>query len=114
MKIKKQYIEAVLLTIHTFNSETGAPIHGLLWENITLGTKRKLQNISKQLRPHSEQFKSDLIEVKEAPEDKRPEEIEILINEEVEISAEHISLAEIEAIQTDKNYSFEIIEMIAK
>lgn len=113
MKIKKKHIDGVLRTIHSFNGETGAPVAGLLWENITLGTKRRLQKISKELTKALQEYNNELEEVENLEGDKRVEELKILQEEEVEISAEQVQMSQIESIQTDKNYDFEMIELIA-
>lgn len=113
MKIKKKDIEGVLRTIHTYNGETGAPIGGLLWENISLGIKRRLQKISKELTKAIQELRNDLYEIEKLEQEKRAAETEILMNEEIEISAEPVQLSQIESIQTTKNYDFEMIELIA-
>ena len=113
MRIKKKHIEGILMTIHTYNVNTGTPIAGLLWENISLGTKRRLQKISKELHVHLEELKTNLSELEGLEDDKKASELEILLSEEVEISSEPIMMSQIESIQTDKNYDFEMIELIA-
>lgn len=113
MKIKKKDISGVLLLIHSFDSTTGAPVAGLLWENISLGTKRRLQKISKELIKAIEEYKNELAEVEKVEESKRAEELKILQEEEVDISAEPIQMSVIEGIETTKNYDFQMIEIIA-
>ena len=108
--MRKDKIFGCLLHISSFDSKTQQPISGLLFENITLGTKRKLQKIHKELIGFYTEYQEDL---KEATE-KGPEEVAILNAEEVTLTSEPVSLSMIEAIQTDKNYDFEIIELFAK
>lgn len=108
--MRKDKIFSCLLHISSFDTKTDLPISGLLFENITLGTKRKLQKIQKELMGFYAEYQEHL---KEATE-KGPEEVAILNAEEVTLTSETVSMAMIEAIQTDKNYDFDIIELFAK
>ena len=112
------------------------PVSGLLYENITLGLKRRLQKIRVSVMEHLQQLQADQKEIEQKfpivkPEKdqeltaeqkaqneenlkKRKEELEILMNEEVKIDKEKASLSMIEAIQTDNNYDWEIIELFAE
>jgi hypothetical protein len=116
IKLKKSELEQALLQIASFNPETKEMSGGLLTENITLGTKRRLQKIHKALIPIFQEFIKDLDEVKkEAGEDKEKlnKEIEELINEEISIDAEQVSLSLIENISSEANYNFDVIEKLA-
>jgi HEAT repeat protein len=116
MVIKKRFILPILLTIHSYNKDTGAPLSGLLFENISLGLKRRLQKISKELLDHDKQVKEDATEVLTKFKDKPEIEAEMntLLDEDITLLSEPVSMAMIETIQTDKNYDFELIEMIAQ
>lgn len=109
IEIQKDKIEAVLLTISSFNSKTGQPVSGLLFEDISLGTKRKLQKISKWLISELTQLKQDYEEAKDSPED-----VSELLAESVKSDLEHVSLEVMEQIKTSNNYDFDLIELIAK
>jgi hypothetical protein len=115
INLQKFELEQALLTISTFNDK-GELIAGLLKENISLGTKRKLQKIHKKIYTVYLELLEDYKETKEKLEDK-PEELEKelkeLLNESVKIDAEMASLASIESISTASNYNFDIIEKIA-
>jgi hypothetical protein len=115
MRIKKSHIRAILLTLLSFNEKTGQPYSGLLLENLGLGVKRKLQKIRNELLAHEAELKADESEiVKIEDEEQRNKEAEELYNEEITLLSEPAMISEIEKIQTDKNYDFELIEMIAK
>lgn len=120
MEIKNKYINAVLLTLLFYRD--GQEAGGLLTENLSLGVKRKLQKIRKELLPHLEEFEKDgkqilsAFEGKDTPEDiaNKKKEVDELNEEVVKLTCDHALLSEIEKIETDKNYDFDMIEMIAK
>lgn len=110
IEIRKDKAEAVLLTISGVIPKTGEMV-GLLAEDITLGTKRRLQKIHKAIYPELLQYKQhDLPEATE----KGQGEVDILNAEVIKIDVEPVSMAMIEAIKTANNYDFELIELIAK
>ena len=107
MKIKKGHINQILLTILTYKD--GKEDSGLLLESIPLSLKRRLSKIRIDLLKQSEEIQKDFNEVKD-----KPEEVEILMNEEFELNHEPVSLEMIESITSETNYNFDIIEMFAK
>lgn len=107
MKIKKGHINAILLTLLTY--QEGKEYSGLLLENIPLSLKRRLSKIRIDLLKHSEEIQKDFDEVKD-----KKEEIEILMNEEIELNHDFVSLEMIEGITSEVNYNFEVIELFAK
>lgn len=116
IKLKKQELEPVLLTISIYNKDTGELIGGLLKESITLGTKRKLQKIHKNTYEVYKEFLEDVKKVQEeCKEDKEKlqKELKELIEESVEIDVDPAQLVLIESISTNANYNFEIIEKFA-
>ena len=63
MKIKKGFIQGVLLTILTYKD--GKEHSGLLLENIPLSLKRRLSKIRVDLIKESQEIQKDYEEVKE-------------------------------------------------
>lgn len=117
MKIKKRYINDILLQIHTFEIETGKPISGLLTENIGMGLRRKLQKIRKELLAANQEVIEQVNELKERFKDDEPkllEEFTTLSEEEVTLNADYAMLSEIDKIESATNYNSELIEMIAR
>jgi hypothetical protein len=116
MKIKKSELESILLTISTYNAETQQLVGGLLKEELTLGTKRKLQKIHKALLALYQELVVDIKEIRDVcgeDKSKYEKEAKILLEEEIEISVEPVLLSAIENISTSANYNFELIEKIA-
>lgn len=111
MEIEKRYIEPILLQLEAYDVKTGKP-YGLLFENISLGLRRKLQKINKWLLQEYRTFMEELKEAK-AAEDSSVE-VEKLLAETVKSDLDYALIAEIDKIQTDKNYKGELIEMIAQ
>jgi phage terminase Nu1 subunit (DNA packaging protein) len=107
MKIKKGHINAILLTLLTY--QEGKEYSGLLLENIPLSLKRRLSKIRVDLLKQSEELQKDFDEVKD-----KKEEIETLMNEEIELNHDFVSLEMIEGITSEVNYNFEVIELFAK
>lgn len=106
MKIKKGYIKAIVLTL--LHYKNGKEL-GLLTENIPLSLKRRLQKIRVDLFKALEELEKDFKEV-EGKED----EIKTLMDEEITLNHDFVSLEMIENITSETNYDFEIIELIAK
>lgn len=126
LTFKNSELEQVLLHISTYNKETGKLIGGLLSENLTLGTKRKLQKIHKPTHKLFEEFIEDFKKVQEGcktgenekgepiyDQEKLKIEVQLLLDEEVKVDAEPIQLSQIEGISTENNYNFDIIEKFA-
>jgi len=111
------------------------PVSGILFEDISLGLKRRLQKIHRDLSTHYSEYVKDVNDLKnevfkedtskatkkskeqkeaeKALNDKFESELKILDSETVQINHEKVSLSIIEAIQTKHNYDFEVIELIA-
>lgn len=107
MKIKNSDVTTILLTLLCYKDQR--EFSGLLLENIPLSLKRRLQKIRKDLILKHEEITKDFEEVKD-----KPEEVQILLDEEFELNHEFVSLEMIEAINSNVNYDFDIIEKIAK
>jgi hypothetical protein len=120
IELKKSEIEATLLTICVYSlpkeNETQRMIGGLLSENLSLGTKRRLQKIHKLIVQEYKDFIEDFKKLNEECKDnkeKLEKEKKILLDEIVKLDIEPAQLSQIEAISTSNNYNFEIIEKIA-
>lgn len=116
MKIKKKFINPILLTLLSFDNSTQLPISGLLLEEMGLGCKRKAQKIRKELLTFAVELEDDGKEIIEKHKDdigEQEKELNILIDEEITLISDPMMLSEIEKIKTDKNYDFDLIEMIA-
>lgn len=115
--LEKSQLEEALMSIVSYSSpKEGEPqkiVGGLLQENLSLGTKRRLQKIHKKLveayKEYVEDIKSIREEYKEDPS-KAEEEFKILLKEEIKIDEERVKLENIEQVNTDKVYNFDIIE----
>jgi hypothetical protein len=116
MKIKNSEITPLLVTLVTYNKETGAMVGGLLSEKMSLGLRRRLQKIREALLAKHSELVKDMEEVnKQLPEgEERNGEMHKLLDEEVEVTFEPASLAMIEAIDTAANYDMALIEKIAQ
>lgn len=117
MKIKKLYINDILLQIHTFNAESQKPVSGLLEENIGMGLRRKLQKIRKELLTASAELQEQINELKDRFKDDHEQlnkEWLVLCEEEVTLNAEYAMISEIDKIESKTNYNSDLIEMIAR
>ena len=116
IELKKSELESTLLSISTYDVKTQELLRGLLKEDLTLGTKRKLQKIHKKVHVEYEEFIKDFkkleIECK-GDKEKFEKEVQELLNEVVKLDCEPISILLIENISTTTNYNFDIIEKIA-
>jgi len=117
MEIKKEFINPLLLTLASYDEKTGMPVAGILFEEISLGLKRKLQKIHKELLQHSSDLENDSKEIEKRLNGNVSEkeiEFKILIAEKVTLVSEPAMISEIEKIVTKVNYDFNLIEMITK
>jgi hypothetical protein len=117
IKIKKSDLEAVLLTIATYDPQTQKQIGGLLIESLSLGTKRKLQKIHQKAVDLYKEFVSDLKEIQETykeDNDTKLKELNVLLAEEISIDVEPFDISQLDNVITSNNYSFEILEKIGK
>jgi len=112
MEIKKRHIVPILLILSTYDEATQKPVSGLLFENIGMGLRRKLQKISKWLQGEYKEFQQEYKDAEKA--ENHEDEIKILLDEVVKSDLDYAMLSEIEKIDTKVNYDFELIEMIAK
>lgn len=115
IEVSKNDLYQILTTIASYDPVTQKPIHGLLYENVSLGLKRRLQKIHIALYKKYDELLNDIKEVEFVKEESdRIKEMEILLNEKIFIDEEKVSLKLIEDIKTDFNYNFELIEKIAQ
>lgn len=116
MKLLKSELESVLLLISSYDNTTKQLVSGLLSEELTLGTKRKIQKIHKAVLLVYQELVEDAKQVKTEcgdNEEKYNEELKTLLLEEVEIDVEPFLISAIENISTSTNYNFDLIEKIA-
>lgn len=130
LEFKKSELEQVLLSICAYSppkiGEVQKMINGLLIEDLTLGTKRKLQKIHKLTQELYKEFIEDFKKLQEVcktgetenkepiyNEEKLKKELQELLDEVVKVDAEPIQLSFIENVSTTNNYNFEIIEKFA-
>lgn len=114
MTIKKSQVVPLLSNIAMY-SKDGQMISGLLKEKITLGTKRRLQKIQKQLISEYEQLKKDVEQIKsECKSEDQEKEIQELMNEEINLNCEKISFSQIENLETESCYDFDLLEKICE
>lgn len=120
IELKKFELNPVLLQISTYKTNqdgTNTPVSGLLFENLSLREKRKLQKIHKKVYQEFQEFVKEYDELKDKLKDS-PEELEkemiILINEVVKVDIDKISLSAIEEISSSTPYNFDLIEKIAE
>lgn len=104
--LKKHQIEPLMIQISGITPH-GKEI-GLLHEKITLGAKRIIKNVLKELVKEYEQYKRDLDEAVKAGN----KEIEILNNEEIQIDNQRVDSKIIETIESETNYNFELLEKL--
>lgn len=115
MKLKKQELYPTLILLSAQTS--GGKLLGLLHEDISLGLKRRLQKLAKEVGTLYEEYLADSKEVQEKFKDdetKLKEELAILDSEEVSFQFEKVSIAMIESIKSENNYDFDLIEKFAE
>lgn len=113
---KKSELEPLLLIISSFDTETKKPVSGLLFEEITLGTRRKLQRIHKLIAEEYTKVVGECVDIKKTCGDnkeKLDKEFAELMNEEVKLDIDPISMNLIENISTKHNYNFDLIDKIS-
>lgn len=111
--LNKSDIEPVLITISVYNKETNELIGGLLKEDLTLGSKRKLQKIHKEVYKLYLELIKDVKQIKEVckdDEEKVKKELEELLKEQVKVDVEPLQFSFLENVSTKANYNFDIIE----
>lgn len=115
IKLENKDLEVVLLNISSYKD--GSLSGGLLLEELTLGTKRKIQKIHKAVHAKYIEFMGDRKELLEKLKDS-PEELEKefqeLLKEEISIDVQPFDFAQIENISTKNVYDFDVLEKIAK
>jgi hypothetical protein len=113
--IEKVNIESMLIQISgqmTINGETVKI--GLMNENAGLGLKRKLRKIQKELIDELQQFRMDLDEVEKIEDvEEKTKEKNRLMSETFALKSEPVMMSEIEKIESDFNYNWELLELIA-
>lgn len=115
MKIKKSKIVPILEVLLWFNPETKQPVSGLLTEKISMSLRRRLQRIRVDVLAEFKKLGLDEKELNESfTGEELSKEIAILLDEEIEINQEFVSLEQIEQIETSVNYDFGVIELIAR
>lgn len=107
--LKKSEIEKVLLIL---SATKDGKIIGLLHEKITLGTKRKLQKIFNCLLKEYELLQEHIKEC--AKSENKENELSELLEEIIKCDCDKISILNIETVETDSNYDFEMIEKISE
>lgn len=128
--LKNSELELTLFTISIYSSPKEGELQkltgGLLSENLSLGTKRRLQKIHKKILEAYNELVEEIKKIREAckigendknepifDQEKLNKEIQELLNEDVKLDIEPAQLSQIENISTSSNYNFEIIEKIA-
>lgn len=116
IELQKSELESVLLQIAAYSSETKQMVAGLLREEVTLRTKRRLQKIHNKVQLAYKELLTDVESLKkECGEDKEKlqKELEILLKEKVTIDEEKANMEDIEKITSSSVYDFNIIEKFA-
>jgi len=125
--LKKSELESLLLTISTYDKATNELKSGLLKENLTLGTKRKIQKIHKAAYAIFTELTENVKDIQKACEkeeknekgeptydfERLNKEYKILMDEEVKLDVDQFQISQLDDISTTSNYNFEIIEKIA-
>ena len=113
--LKKSQIEKLLVQIIAFDPKTQTPVAGLLTENTTLGTKRRLQKIHATLLEKYKEYSADIKKIEEECGDdmeRRASEVQVLNEEEIHIDAPRIDSKQLDSIVSENNYNFDILEKI--
>lgn len=114
IELTNKNLEQAMITIAGFDKD-GKVIAGLMTEKISLGLKRRLQKLHKELSPKYQEYLQDRAQIEtECKDEKKEAELKLLDEEAVKIDLEFLSLAMIEAIDTEAIYDFDVIEKFAK
>lgn len=106
--LEKNIIQDTLIQISGITPEKKNV--GLLHERIPLGAKRILKAIEKALYKEWLQYKSDLDEAEKIGQN----EVDVLNKETVNIEIQKVDMKIIEAIESETNYNFDLIEKISQ
>ena len=115
IEIKKSELEPLLLQISKYDPETKQLVAGLLKENITLGTKRILQQIHKRAFKVYQELPAQIKDIQtECGENKEKldKELKELFDEVVKIDVEKVKFSFLENVSSTENYNFDIIDKI--
>lgn len=112
LTFKKSELEQALFQISIYDKETNKLLAGLLSEELTLGTKRKLSKIHAKLNQSYQELILDYKELKDKCTDKvqLEKELKELLEETIQIDLEPIPFSMLENVPTSSNYNFDIIE----
>lgn len=112
LRLENSELESCLIQISLYDKDSGKLIGGLLGENLTMGTKRRLQKIHKVILGEFNEFLEDFKKLDEFKKDseKYKKEVEELLKESVEITFEPINFSSLENISTTANYNFDIVD----
>lgn len=135
MKFLKSEILPVLMTLAVYkDSQSTEPDKGLLTLKMSLGLRRRLQKIRNAMLEKQKELEADLKEITESfkPEfekrlaevgkeqaeaeinPKLQEETKVLFAEEFELDVEPVDIKMIEALETEENLDWTMIEKFAK
>jgi len=115
MILENKFVLPLLLEILSFNPETNKETGGLLTEELTLGTKRRLQKIRAELLKQNEEIRKAIEEIEKIEDSElKLKEIKDLEDETFTINAEPVSLEMIENIKSKTNYNMILLEKITK
>lgn len=115
MILENKFVLPILLEILSFDQQTGKESGGLLTEEITLGTKRRLQKIRAELLKQNEEIRKSIDEIEKIEDSElKSKEIKDLEDETFTINAEPVSLEMIENIKSKTNYNMILLEKITK
>jgi hypothetical protein len=117
MKLKNKEVLPILLEILQFKKvDEGSNVEtGLLTEELTLGTRRRLQRIREELLEKNKEIEKDALEIsKLESEEERNKEFTDLADEEFTLKSEPVSLELLENVKTKENYDMILLEKITK
>lgn len=115
MILENKFVLPILLQILSYDRETDKESGGLLTEEITLGTKRRLQKIRSELLKQNGEIQKAVEEIEKIEDSElKSKELEELKDETFTINAEPVSLEMIENIKSKVNYDMILLEKITK
>lgn len=114
--IQKIKIESILIQLSGQMTVNGTvKTIGLMNETTGLGLKRRLRKIQKELGEEWQQYIIDLQEIDKIEDaEEKKKETDRLLSETFELHCELAMMSEIEKIESDFNYDWDLIELIAK